>query len=449
MARILIVEDDASFATMLKGFLVKNNFECDNASNGMMALRKLNEKSFDIILSDLKMPDLDGLDLLKEIKKKDHDCSVIIMTNYAHIKSAVKAIKLGAFEYIAKPINPDELLAIINKALVKKSADEVPPIPAASSFEFVHGQSPDFQRIIQHVSLVAETDMSVLILGESGTGKEYIARLIHQKSKRKDKPFVSIDCGALSENLAASELFGHVKGAFTGAINDKDGQFKLANGGTLFLDEIGNLSYEVQVKLLRVLQERKVRKVGGTKDFDVDVRLITATNENLSPVASSDSNFREDLFHRINEFQINIPPLRQRRQDIQVYAQYFLERANRELNRNVKGFSDEVIEVFLNYDWPGNIRELKNMVRRSVLLETEEYLSSDNLPELTAAEGQLSHEKEHSQPKDLKTLAIQSEKALIAQTLKDVKFNKSKAARILKIDRSTLYNKIRKYELEA
>ncbi|UII34398.1 sigma-54 dependent transcriptional regulator [Fulvivirga ulvae] len=448
MASILIVEDDVSFATMLKGFLVKNSFECDSASNGMMALRKLNEKSFDIILSDLKMPDLDGLDLLKEIKKKDHDCAVIIMTNYAHIKSAVKAIKLGAFEYIAKPINPDELLSIINKALVKKSAEEAPPAPATQNFEFVNGQSPDFQRIIQHVGLVAETDMSVLILGESGTGKEYIARLIHQKSKRKDKPFVSIDCGALSENLAASELFGHVKGAFTGAINDKDGQFKLANGGTLFLDEIGNLSYEVQVKLLRVLQERKVRKVGGTKDFDVDVRLITATNENLSPVASADSNFREDLFHRINEFQINIPPLRQRKQDIEVYARYFLERANRELNRSVKGFSNEVMDVFLNYDWPGNIRELKNMVRRSVLLETEEYLSSDNLPELTA-ENKLSSNKEFSPPKDLKTLAIQSEKALIAQTLKDVKFNKSKAARILKIDRSTLYNKIRKYELEA
>ncbi|MBL6449758.1 sigma-54-dependent Fis family transcriptional regulator [Fulvivirga sp. 29W222] len=449
MASILIVEDDASFAAMLKGFLAKNKFECDHVSNGIMALRKLNEKSFDIILSDLKMPDLDGLDLLKEIKKKSHECAVIIMTNYAHIKSAVKAIKLGAFEYIAKPINPDELLSITYKALNAKSPKEERPIPITPNFEFVHGQSPDFQRIIQHVGLVAETDMSVLILGESGTGKEYIARLIHQKSKRKDKPFVSIDCGALSENLAASELFGHVKGAFTGAINDKDGQFQLANGGTLFLDEIGNLSYEVQVKLLRILQERKVRKVGGTKDFDVDVRLITATNESLSPTASSDNNFREDLFHRINEFQINIPALRQRKQDIEIYAQYFLGKANQELNRSVKGFSNEAMEVFLNYDWPGNIRELKNMVRRSVLLETEEYLGIDNLSELTSVESLAMTNKEHSQPKDLKTLAIQNEKALIAQTLKDVKFNKSKAARILKIDRSTLYNKIRKYELEV
>lgn len=445
MASILIVEDDASFATMLKGFLVKNGFECDHASNGMMALRKLNEKSFDIVLSDLKMPDLDGLDLLKEIKKKDHDATAIIMTNYAHIKSAVKAIKLGAFEYIAKPINPDELLSIINKALTRKSTEVAPVKTNTTGFEFVHGQSADFQRIIQHVGLVAETDMSVLILGESGTGKEYIARLIHQKSKRKDKPFVSIDCGALSDNLAASELFGHVKGAFTGAINDKDGQFKLANGGTLFLDEIGNLSYEVQMKLLRVLQERKVRKVGGTKDFDVDVRLITATNENLN-AAASENNFREDLFHRINEFKISMPPLRQRREDIEVYAHYFLEKANKELNRNVKGFSPEVLNVFLSYDWPGNIRELKNMVRRSVLLETEEYLSADNLPDMMPSDfeqGDTSHP-----PKDLKSLAIQSEKALIAQTLKEVKFNKSKAARILKIDRSTLYNKIRKYELE-
>ncbi|ELR72986.1 rteB, two-component system response regulator [Fulvivirga imtechensis AK7] len=447
MASILIVEDDASFATMLRGFLKKNGFDCEHASNGMMALKQLNEKSYDIILSDLKMPDLDGLDLLREIKNKAHDCIAIIMTNYAHIKSAVKAIKLGAFEYIAKPINPDELLSIINKALEKPTARET-GAKETSGFEFVHGKSEDFKRIVQHVELVAGTDMSVLILGESGTGKEYIARLIHQQSKRKDKPFVSIDCGALSENLAASELFGHVKGAFTGAINDKDGQFKLANGGTLFLDEIGNLSYEIQIKLLRVLQERKVRKVGGTKDFDVDVRLITATNENLNPNTSSESSFREDLFHRINEFQINIPPLRERKQDIEVYAYYFLERANKELGRDVKGFSKEVMDVFMNYDWPGNIRELKNMVRRSVLLETEEYLTADNLPELIASEEKVTATPV-APPKDLKSLAVESEKALIAQTLKEVRFNKSKAARILKIDRSTLYNKIRKYELEG
>ena len=447
MASILIVEDDASFATMLRGFLKKNGFDCEHASNGMMALKQLNEKSYDIILSDLKMPDLDGLDLLREIKSRAHDCIAIIMTNYAHIKSAVKAIKLGAFEYIAKPINPDELLSIINKALEKPVNKELAE-RETFGFEFVHGKSEDFKRIVQHVELVASTDMSVLILGESGTGKEYIARLIHQQSKRKDKPFVSIDCGALSENLAASELFGHVKGAFTGAINEKDGQFKLANGGTLFLDEIGNLSYEIQIKMLRVLQERKVRKVGGTKDFDVDVRLITATNENLNPNTSTGSNFREDLFHRINEFQINIPPLRERKQDIEVYAHYFLERANRELGREVKGFSKEVMDVFMNYDWPGNIRELKNMVRRSVLLETEEYLTSDNLPELIASEERATHPPSNP-PKDLKSLAVESEKALIAQTLKEVRFNKSKAARILKIDRSTLYNKIRKYELEG
>lgn len=450
MASILIVEDDASFATMLRGFLTKNGFECGHASNGMMALRILNEKSYDIVLSDLKMPDLDGLDLLKEIKKKAHDCMAIIMTNYAHINSAVKAIKLGAFEYIAKPINPDELISIINKAL-EKSAIKDPDIDTAvakkPTFQFVHGQSDDFRRIIEHVGLVAATDMSVLILGDSGTGKEYIARLIHQQSKRKDKPFVSIDCGALSDNLAASELFGHVKGAFTGAIADKDGQFKLANGGTLFLDEIGNLSYEIQVKLLRVLQERKVHKVGGTKDIDVDVRLITATNENLNPNASGGSEFREDLFHRINEFQINIPPLRERKADIEVYANYFLEQANMELDRNIKGFTREVMDVFMSYSWPGNIRELKNMVRRSVLLETEEYLTADNLPELMISD-ELSPNPVYNKPKDLKSLAVEGEKALIAQTLKDVRYNKSKAARILKIDRSTLYNKIRKYELE-
>lgn len=447
MANILIVEDDDSFATMLKGFLLKNGYACDHAPNGLSALRKLNEKSFDIILSDLQMPDLDGLDLLQEVKKKAHECTAIIMTNYAHIKSAVQAIKLGAYEYIAKPINPDELLTIIKNALALKKNEGMKPVKVKPTFEFVNGKSPDFQRILQHVGLVAGTDMSVLILGESGTGKEYIARLIHQRSKRKDKPFVSIDCGALSENLAASELFGHVKGAFTGAIQDKDGQFKLANGGTLFLDEIGNLSYEIQIKLLRVLQERKVRKVGGTTDFDVDVRLLAATNESLSSGNAQESNFREDLFHRINEFQINIPPLRKRKEDIEIYAHYFLETANAELERNVRGFSPEVMEAILNYEWPGNIRELKNMVRRSVLLETEPYLTMENLPEMTNLHNE-SDMVQEAEPMDLKSLAVQSEKALIARTLKEVKFNKSKAARILKIDRSTLYNKIRKYELE-
>lgn len=448
MASILIVEDDASFASMLKGFLNKNTFHCDIAYNGMMALKQLNERSYDIILSDLKMPDLDGLELLKQIKMRDYNCIAIIMTNYAHITSAVKAIKLGAFEYIAKPINPDELLNIINQALQKKSVKEDNPPPPQNNFEFVHGKSEEFQKIIQHVGLVAKTDMSVLILGESGTGKEYIARLIHEKSERKDHPFVSIDCGALSDNLAASELFGHVKGAFTGAINEKDGQFKLANKGTLFLDEIGNLSYEVQMKLLRVLQERKVRKLGGTKDFDVDVRLITATNENLTPASSAENNFREDLFHRINEFQIYISPLRERKEDMKIYAYHFLKKANKELQRDVKGFSPEVMKIFENYEWPGNIRELKNMVRRGVLLETEEVLTVDNLPDMVPVEHQNFQQHFGGAPKDLKSLAVENEKALISRTLKEVKFNKSKAARILKIDRSTLYNKIRKYELE-
>ncbi|UII27896.1 sigma-54 dependent transcriptional regulator [Fulvivirga maritima] len=449
MTGILIVEDDVSFATMLKGFLEKNGFRCDHAPNALTALKNLNKNKYEIVISDLKMPDYDGLDLLRDIKKNAYNCPVIIMTSYAHIKSAVKAIKMGAFEYIAKPINPDELLSVIKNALIRSK--EKPSTNAAApskkvktGFEFVSGKSEEFQKIMKHLDLVAATEMSVVILGESGTGKEYIARRIHEQSKRKDKPFVSIDCGALTEDLAASELFGHVKGAFTGAVNDKDGQFKIANGGTLFLDEIGNLSYEIQVKLLRVLQERKVRKLGGTSDSDVDVRLITATNEDLK-TAASENKFREDLYHRINEFMINLPPLRERKKDIMVYAEYFLNKANEELDRNIEGFTEDAKERFLSYSWPGNLRELKNVIRRSVLLETTDMLSTENLPDVMFE----SEAIPESQPnQDLKSIASENEKRLIEKTLKEVKYNKSKAARILKIDRSTLYNKIRKYSLE-
>ncbi|UII22727.1 sigma-54-dependent transcriptional regulator [Fulvivirga ligni] len=449
MTKILIVEDDISFATMLKGFLEKNSFDCQHATDALSALRLLNQSDYDIVISDLKMPDYDGIELLGDIKKKNYRCNVIIMTSYAHIKTAVQAIKLGAFEYIAKPINPDELLSVIKKAISSKEERVQAPQKKAkrSSFEFVEGQSEPFKQVLNHLDLVAATDMSVLILGESGTGKEYIAKRIHQQSKRKGKPFVSIDCGALSENLAASELFGHVKGAFTGAVNDKDGQFKLANGGTLFLDEIGNLSYEVQVKLLRVLQERKVRKLGGNTDVDVDVRLITATNEDLK-TAAGENKFREDLYHRINEFMINLPPLRERKDDIMIYANYFLNRANEELERNVEGFSKLAEERFIHYGWPGNLRELKNVIRRSVLLETEDQLTTENLPDVMFEEP-VQQVMSDDSPKDLKSIASENEKQLIARTLEEVKYNKSKAARILNIDRSTLYNKIRKYSLES
>ena len=309
MSKVLIIDDDPTFCVMLKTFLIKKDFDAYEVHTAKQSIKAIQQQDFDIILTDFRLPDINGLDLLKSIKNIVPHTPVILMTSYANIRTAVNAIKMGAYEYVTKPINPDEVLATINNAL--DSVEEKRSLAktgtrntgAAGSFQFISGKSAVFEKIHEHIELVAPTNMSILIHGESGTGKEYVSRLIHQKSKRKDRPFVAIDCGALSDELAASELFGHVKGSFTGATNEKKGQFEVAEGGTLFLDEIGNLSYEIQVKLLRATQERKIRKVGGNTDIEVDVRLIAATNEDLTKAVAR-GDFREDLYHRINEFQL-------------------------------------------------------------------------------------------------------------------------------------------------
>ncbi len=454
MSRILIIDDDPAFCTLLRNFLNKQGFETEETYSAKEGIREVYEESYDIVLIDYRLPDMDGLELLKNIKKRYFHLPVIIMTNYSNIKTAVKAMQLGAFEYVTKPINPDEIHLSITKALEEKQDQQsTPPQPSRStspSFSFVEGISNRALEVKKHIDLVAPTNISVIVQGESGTGKEYVSRMIHQKSRRASKPFVALDCGALSEELAASELFGHLKGAFTGALQDKIGQFQAANGGTLFLDEIGNLSYENQVKLLRATQERTIRQLGSTKDVHVDVRLIVATNENLEQAVKV-GDFREDLFHRLNEFQIKVPALRERQVDIPLFARYFLDQANRELNKNIDDFAPEVIERLRTYHWPGNIRELKNVVRRATLLSTTNQITLDALPpEIVypvTQEVRNDFTTSISNP-DLKAVQEKTEKALIEETLIKVKYNKTQAAKVLNIDRKTLYNKLKRYNLE-
>lgn len=460
---LLVIDDDPSFCLLIKNFLKKHDYLVDEAYTAKDGLRAVYEENYRLVLIDYRLPDLDGLELLKNIKKKFFHLPVIIMTNYANIRTAVSAMKLGAYEYVTKPVNPDELLLTVQGAL--KSPGEKPQAPAEEESAktggrkkgllFVEGESTRSAEVQKHVELVAPTQLSVIVQGESGTGKEYVSRLIHEKSKRAGKPFVALDCGALSEELAGSELFGHLKGAFTGALQDKTGQFQAANGGTLFLDEIGNLSYDIQIKLLRAIQERTIRQIGSNKDIEVDVRLIVATNENLEEAVRR-GDFREDLYHRLNEFQIKVPALRERVADIPLFIDHFLEQSNRELSKEVEGLEADAMEKLQAYSWPGNIRELKNVIRRSVLLTSGQKIGLETFPpeiisprtqEIFSQEQSASQESDPANP-DLKALQEKNERALIEETLIKVRYNKTQAAKMLNIDRKTLYNKLRRYNLE-
>ena len=383
MPSILILEDDITFSLMLKTWLGRKGFEVSSVSSVSDARSRIEDASFDLILSDLRLPDGDGIDLLKWIKENNFVIPLIMMTSYAEIQTAVQAIKLGASDYIAKPLNPEELLGKI-KDVIKT---ETGPVASATELErparsakrpepsggtrsqYVEGQSQAARQLYEHVRLGAPTDMSVLITGSSGTGKEYVARRIHEQSNRKKAPFIAVDCGAIPKDLAASEFFGHVKGSFTGAIDNKEGAFVAAQGGTIFLDEIGNLSYEVQVQLLRALQERKVKPIGSNQEIAINVRLVSATNENLRS-AIDKGDFREDLYHRINEFTVRIPDLKERKEDLLLFANNFLDQANIELQKDIIGFDNDVIRIFQSYSWPGNLRQMKNVIKYATLLAT-------------------------------------------------------------------------------
>lgn len=450
MVSILIIEDDVAFSAMLKTFFEKRDYKVQNALTAEDGFKKLSSTAVDLVLTDVRLPDSDGIEILQEVKKNYPDIQVIVMTNYAEINMAVKAMKHGAFDYVSKPFQPETILQTIQNALSQKevqtdenSVSEKTSKPAREksvlSSEFVKGVSDPARKLNDYIDLVAPTNMSVLIIGESGTGKEQVAKSIHDKSKRKGAPFIAVDCGAIPKEIASSEFFGHIKGSFTGAINDKTGHFEAANGGTLFLDEIGNLGYDLQVQLLRALQERKIKPVGSNHEIKVDIRVVTATNEDLSQ-AVKEGNFREDLFHRLNEFSIEVPALRDRTEDLMLFAEHFLDEANIELEKDVVGFSDEAIEAFHNYSWPGNLRELKNMVKRAVLLTQEPIIPLKVLPY------EIAHNQRTEESYGL--FRNKNEETLILDALEKANGNKSKAARILSIDRKTLYNKLKQYNIK-
>lgn len=450
MHTILIVEDDITYGLLLKTWLEKKGFSVSTESNLARARKHLEQHKTDLVLSDLRLPDGDGTSLLEWMQQRKDTTPFIIMTGYAEISSAVQAIKMGASDYISKPVNPEELLKKMSEATQvqahpQKTTQPQPSKSVAtkaqpSSKEFVEGNSKAARQLYAHVSLVAPTNMSVLIAGASGTGKEYVANRIHALSPRRDKPFVAIDCGAMPKDLAASEFFGHVKGSFTGAVTDKTGAFVAANGGTIFLDEIGNLSYEVQVQLLRALQERKIRPVGSNKEIEVDVRLVSATNEHLDK-AIEQGHFREDLYHRINEFTLHMPELKDRKEDLMTFAHFFLKQANAELSKQVEGFESEAQLMLELYHWPGNLRQMKNIIRRATLLASGTKISLQDLgDELTAP---TTAESSHNTA----LWSEESEKEQIINALRVAGQNKSKAAKILNIDRKTLYNKLKQYDL--
>lgn len=448
--KILVVDDDVAFCSLLQTFLTKKGFDVTNSFTGKDAFDIINNTSFDVVITDIRLPDSDGLEILKTVKEKSYDTQVILMTGYTDIKTAVNAMKSGAFDYVGKPINPDELLHTINASLSKKekktqiissgSATKKEKIPDSSNPDFVKGSSLASNKLQEHISLVAPTNMSVLIIGDSGTGKEYIAHSIHSQSKRKDKPFIPVDCGAIPKDLASSEFFGHLKGSFTGAINDKIGHFEAANGGTIFLDEIGNLSYEVQVQLLRALQERKVKPIGSNKEVDVNIRVIAATNEDLTE-AVKNGEFREDLYHRLNEFSIKVPRLSERKDDLMIFAYHFLAKANEDLEKSVDGFSDEVIDLFKKYPWYGNLREMNNIIKRCVLLTKSNKITLDVLPQEML-------EVPLETTKSFSLYSHQNEEQIIREALKETNNNKTKAAILLNIDRKTLYNKLKLYNID-
>lgn len=443
--RILIVDDDVAFGVMLKTWFQKNGLETLLTSSLEHALQVSASQQFDLILSDLRLPDGDGIMFLTYLREKKIMTPFIIMTGYADVQTAVNAIKLGAFDYLKKPIIPEMLQQKIDMALSKNSnvaaKDNINEAKNDSSkSKVVKGKSSVIQRVYTHVALVAPTKMSVLVLGESGTGKEYIARMIHDQSGRKEKPFLAVDCGSLSMELAPSELFGHKKGSFTSAIADKRGVFEEAKGGTVFLDEVGNLPYEVQKQLLRALQEQKVRPVGSTQDINVDVRIVAATNEDLVK-AIDEGRFRQDLYHRINEFSIEVPPLRDRIEDLEEFSYHFLKQANEELGKEVKYISSDALDIMKQYQWDGNLRELRNVIRRAALFAENQEINVDNLPVLINRS-----QKVHT----VEDMALKpgDEKEQILVALRKSRGNKTVAAKLLQIDRKTLYNKMHLYGIE-
>lgn len=441
--RILIVDDEEIVRQSLLAWFKEDGYEVDTAENADAALRLFEKGKFSLILLDIKMPGMSGMDLLVKLKEYDPDAIIILITAYASVSSAVKALKSGAYDYITKPIDPDELSHIVEKALYQKNLENEnvklkESIDEISKPDNLIGESHQMKEIYSLINTVAQTDTTVLILGESGTGKELVAKAIHLNSKRKYFPLVTVNCGALPESLLESELFGHEKGAFTGAHYRRKGKFEMANGGTIFLDEIGTISNKVQVELLRVIETKQFTRVGGSETISSDFRVIAATNENLEELVK-EGKFREDLYYRLNVFTIHIPPLRERIEDIPLLANYFLKKFTTSMNKKISGISDEAMRFMLKYKWPGNVRELENAIERAVVVCRNDKIQLEDLP------FKISNNSLYSEVED-KSLS-EVEKRHISLVLKENNWNILKSAKDLKIDRVTLYNKIKKYGL--
>jgi DNA-binding NtrC family response regulator len=447
---ILIVDDDALVCESLKEMLILEGFSADGVLDGQSALAKIQDDHYQVILSDIQMPGLNGIELLKELKGRSPDTTVIFVTGHGHIAGAVEAIKLGAYDYITKPIDDMRLKITIRHALEQKklqaSYDSLKQRlrPWSLDENLVFGDRK-MDQLLELVHTIADTMATVLITGESGTGKTMLAYYIHQHSHRREGPFVKISCGSLSETLLESELFGHVRGSFTGAIRDKKGKFEEANGGTIFLDDINSASANLQIKLLRVLQEKVIERVGGNVPIQTDVRIITATNTSLQDEVAK-QHFREDLYYRINVVSFTIPPLRDRLSDIEPLANHFIRKFNHIHHREIKGISKSALQVCLQYAWPGNIRELENVIERAVILSPGEFIVPESLP-ANIRESSPATSSEAVKHLTLDEFMARAEKQIILETLESFSWNRQLSARTLGISRTTLFNKMRRFQL--
>ncbi len=451
--KILVVDDSEGTRNLCSKILEKEGYAVQTAENGEEALKLVNENSFDLIVTDLMMPVMDGMELLEQVKKSNPRMPVIIITAYASVATAVEAIKKGAYDYVPKPFNPGELQVTIEKALerlqlVEENIKLKEQLKDKYHFENIIGNSGPMQDIYKLVDKAARSNSNVVVYGESGTGKELIARAIHYNSARAEKPFVAVSCGAIPETLLESELFGYVKGAFTGAAADKKGQFEVANNGTLFLDEIGDIPATIQVKLLRVLQEREFARVGGTKPIKVDIRLISATNRDLASEVEN-GGFRQDLYYRLHVVPIYLPPLRDRKEDVSPLAEHFLKKYCKENKKGIKGFSPDVMNQLMAYNWPGNVRELENIVQRIVTFEESDTATSDSLPPNFRQQVEYHERLYKDGVENLEELVEEVEKQHIVRMLRETRGRRTDTAGRLGIDRRTLYGKIKKYGITA
>ncbi len=445
--KILIVDDEEIMRDSLTDWLREDGYQTAAVENGEKALERIRKERWDLILLDLKMPGMNGIEVLKEVKKINKELPVIIITAYATVDTAVEAMKIGACDYIAKPFNPEELGLVIKRVLdhqnlIKENIYLRKELKKSYTFRDLISRNPKMQEIFDLIKRVAKSDSTVFITGESGTGKELVARAIHSESHRKKGPFIVVNCAALTESLLESELFGHEKGSFTGAYTTKPGIFEFANHGTLFLDEVGEMGFHTQADLLRVLEEKKFRRVGGKRLIEVDVRIISATNKDLKKRVEQ-GKFREDLYYRLNVVPIHIPPLRERKEDIPLLSDYFLEKYCLKNRKEIKGFSEKAMEVLMNYDWPGNIRELENVIERTVVITRDKIIKPKDLPSFLRKEVREKFIEEGDRP------LSQIEKEYISHVLEKNRWNIRRSAKILGIDRTTLYKKIEKYGLKS